>query len=173
MLSIKKSIMGVAILSYIFVGCADKSEVEQSNSMQCNTYKDYASATFEVEGDLAEQIEKIAKKALTKTCFKKAENSTTNIRVKIQSKQTLHTESGFIKDKHDNTLTLTITAIMLIPTNEGGLTTLTSKQNATLNLKSSPIADFGSKSELSEKEVVPFVEQNVGVALNNLFKEMP
>ena len=58
---------------------------------------------------------------------------------------------------------------MLMPTNEGGLTTLTSKQNARLNLKSEPIANLGNKAELSDKEVIPFVETNVLTALTNLF----
>lgn len=169
----KMMIPSIMFFAFIGIGCANKNNTESEHAVSCNTYKNYASASFEVEGDMVEIVEKTAKKALMKSCFKKAENSTSNLRIKIQSNQTLHTESGFIKDKHNNTLSLDIAIIMLMPTNKGGLTTLTSKQNARLNLKSEPIANLGNKAELSDKEVIPFVETNVLTALTNLFNDMP
>ncbi len=174
MVSFKLKILGsIFVFVLLGAGCAKKAEVEQTNIAQCVLYKHFASATFEVEGDMAELIEKTAKKALTKSCFKKADDSNANLRIKIEAKKTLHTESGFIQDKHDNSFDVAIHAIMLIPTEQGGLTTLTSTQNAKLNLKSSQIADLGSKSELTEKEINDLVEENVLQALQNLFKDMP
>ena len=147
-MSFKIKILGIALAVIMLnSGCAKKAEVEQKNIAQCEVFKTFASATFEVEGDMAEAIEKTAKKALTK--------------------------SGFIQDKHDNSFDITIHAIMLIPTDQGGLTTLTSTQNAKLNLKSSQIADLGSKSEITEQDINDLVEENVLITLNNLFKDMP
>lgn len=160
-------------LALLGTGCAKKAEVEQQSSAQCVAYKNFASATFEVEGDMAEMIEKTAKKALTKSCFKRSEESNANLRIKITAKKTLQTESGFIQDKHNNTFDVAIHAIALLPTAQGGLTTLTSTQNAKLNLKSSQIADLGSKSELTEEEVSALVEENMLIALQNLFKDIP
>ncbi len=62
---------------------------------------------------------------------------------------------------------------MLIPTEQGGLTTLTSKQTAKLNYKSEPIADLGSKAEITDEEVNSFVEENTLAALKNLFNDIP
>ncbi len=173
-MSFKIKILGVALAALMLnSGCAEKAEVEQKNIAQCAIFKTFASATFEVEGDMAEIIEKTAKKALTKSCFKKSESSNANLRIKINSKKILQTESGFIQDKHDNSFDVTIHAIMLIPTEQGGLTTLTSTQHAKLNLKSSQIADLGSKSDITEKDINDLVEDNVLITLNNLFKDMP
>lgn len=166
----------IAILmcaAWLLAGCAKKDSIPSHSEIICDSYKEYASVNFEVNGDMSELVEKSAKKALAKTCFKKADSSIANMRVKIESKQTSNTQIGVIKDKYDNTLSLEIVAIMLIPTDKGGLTTLTSKQNASLNLKSAPIADIGDKSELKESEVAPFVEENVLTALKNLYKDMP
>ena len=165
-------ILAALFSGLIFSGCAKKAEVEAKEG-KCYVNKYFASVSFEVSGDMAELVEKSAKKALLNSCFKKSETSNTNLRIKIDSKQTLITESGFIKDKLDNSLNINIAAIVMIPTSEGGLTTLTSKQNATLNLKSTPIASIGNKAELSEKEVAPFVESNTTKALNNLFNDIP
>lgn len=164
--------VSVAIFVAALSGCAKNEQVE-IQSANCATHKGYGSASFEINGDMAPLVEKSAKKALLKTCFKKEDSSVANMRVKIESKQTSNTQIGVIKDKYDNTLSLEIVAIMLIPTDKGGLTTLTSKQNASLNLKSAPIADIGDKSELKDSEVAPFVEENVITALNNLYKEVP
>ncbi|MCI7410589.1 hypothetical protein [Helicobacter bilis] len=173
-MSFKIKILGIALAAIMLnSGCAKKAEVEQKNIAQCEVFKTFASATFEVEGDMAEAIEKTAKKALTKSCFKKSSDSNANLRIKLEAKKTLQTESGFIQDKHDNSFDITIHAIMLIPTDQGGLTTLTSTQHAKLNLKSSQIADLGSKSEITEKDINDLVEENVLIALKNLFKDMP
>lgn len=168
----KLCVIGMIGFSIIAIGCGNNEKIEPEVSTQCASYKNYASATFEVNGDMNDLIEKVAKKALTRSCFKKSDTSTANLRIKIESKATLNTETGFIQNKYDNTLQLMITAIMLVPTDQGGLTTLTSKQEATLNLKAKPIADIGGTAELSKEEVVPFVEQNVAIALENLFKDM-
>lgn len=174
MVSLGLKIIGSAlVVAILSVGCAKKTDVEQKNIAHCAVYKYFASATFEVEGDMSPLVEKTAKKALTKSCFKKSDDSNANLRIKIEAKRALRTESGFIQDKHDNSFNVTIHAIMLIPTEQGGLTTLTSTQNAKLNLKSSQIADLGSKAELTEKEVSALVEENVLQALKNLFKDMP
>lgn len=162
----------VVLLVVAIVGCVSKQQEVQQEANKCETYKTYASVTFEVEGDMSELVEKTAKKALTRSCFKKSDQSNANMRIKIQSAQSLHAESGFIQDKHDNSFSLDITAVMLIPTQQGGLTTITGKQTANLHLKSTTIADFGSKSELSEKEIIPFIESNVLIALNTLFKNI-
>lgn len=169
-----KIVFGVLVgfLSIFFVSCA-KKEVSQESANKCSVYKNYASAAFEVNGDMLDLVERTAKKALVKSCFKKEDESKSNLRIKIDSKQDLQTQSGLIKDEHNNTFTINITAIMLIPTEQGGLTTLTSKQDASLNLKSAQYADIGKKAEITEAELIPFVEQNVLVALNNLFKDMP
>ncbi len=172
-LNFNKMFGSALIFSLIITGCASKKEVEHKNIAKCENYKNFASATFEIEGDMTEIVEKTAKKALTKSCFKKSENSNSNLRIKIETTKTLHTESGFIKDKHDNTLSLVIYAIMLIPTEQGGLTTLTSKQTAKLNYKSEPIADLGSKAEITDEEVIEFVEDNTLAALKNLFNDIP
>ncbi|STQ86677.1 hypothetical protein LS73_003100 [Helicobacter muridarum] len=164
--------LGLASLLIISNGCASKTEEIEQETVKCESYKTYASATFEVEGDMNELVEKTAKKALTKSCFKKSDQSNANMRIKIQSTQSMQAEAGFIQDKHDNSFSLDITAIMLIPTEQGGLTTITGTQNANLHLKSTTIADFGSKSELSEKEIIPFIESNVLIALNTLFKNI-
>lgn len=168
-----KIMVSILIVTILGLGCAKKAEVEQKNIAHCAVYKNFASATFEVEGDMAPLVEKTAKKALARSCFKKSDDSNANLRIKIEAKRVLHTESGFIQDKYDNSFNVTIHAIMLIPTEQGGLTTLTSTQNAKLNLKSSQIADLGSKSELTDKEVNSLVEDNVLQALNNLFKDIP
>lgn len=174
MLSFSFKTLGCTLIfAMLSVGCAKKAEVDQKNIANCAVYKNFASATFEVEGDMDTLIEKTAKKALTKSCFKKSDESNANLRIKIESKKALHTESGFIQDKHNNSFNVTIHAIMLIPTEQGGLTTLTSTQNAKLNLKSSQIADLGSKSEITEKEINKLVEENVLQALANLFKDIP
>lgn len=174
MLSLNLKILGSTILLItLSIGCAKKVEAEQKNIAQCASYKYFASATFEVEGDMTTFVEKVAKKALTKSCFKKSDESNANLRIKIDAKKVLHTESGFIQDKHDNSFSVTVHAIMLIPTEQGGLTTLTSTQNAKLNLKSSRIADLGSKSEITEKEISDIVEENVLQALENLSKDIP
>ncbi|MWV62882.1 hypothetical protein DCO58_01815 [Helicobacter saguini] len=156
----------------LFAGCA-KNEIVHDSEVKCDSYKTYASASFEVSGDMSELVEKSAKKALTKTCYKKDDNAKLNMRVKVDSKQNLNTQEGFIKDKVDNTFSVNIVVIGQYPTDSGGLTTLTSKQNATLNLKAAPIADIGDKGELNDKEVAPFVEKNVQAALNNLYKDVP
>lgn len=155
-----------------FAGCA-KNEIAHDSEVKCDSYKGYASVSFEINGDMSEIVEKSAKKALTKTCYKKDDNAKLNMRVKVDSKQSLNTQEGFIKDKVDNTFSVEIVVIGQYPTDSGGLTTLTSKQNANLNLKAAPIADIGDKAELNEKEVAPFVEQNVITALKNLYKDVP
>ncbi|RDU73494.1 hypothetical protein CQA66_02020 [Helicobacter aurati] len=160
------------LLVAAMAGCMSQQQEIQQETSKCESYKPYGSVTFEVEGDMSELVEKTAKKALTKSCFKKSDQSNANMRIKIHSTQTSHAQSGFIQDKHDNSFGLDITAIMLIPTQQGGLTTITGKQTANLHLKSTTIADFGSKSELSEKELVPFIESNVLIALNTLFKNI-
>lgn len=173
-MSFKIKISSIALaLVMLNSGCTKKAEVEQKNIAQCQVFKTFASATFEVEGDMSENVEKAAKKALTKSCFKKSGDSNANLRIKIESKKTLQTESGFIQDKHNNSFDVTIHAIMLIPTEQGGLTTFTSTQHAKLNLKSSQIADLGSKSEITEKDIHELVEENVLITLENLFKDIP
>lgn len=173
MLSLSKVISSALVFAIFSIGCAKKAEVEQKNIAHCEVYKNFASVAFEVEGDMQSLVEKTAKKALTKSCFKKSDNSNSNLRIKIEAKKVLHAESGLIQDKYDNSFDVAIHAIMLIPTEQGGLTTLTSTQNAKLNLKSSQIADLGSKSDITEKEVSNLVEENVLQALRNLFKDMP
>ena len=166
-------VFSIPLLLVFGFGCAAKKQEMQADTGSCESYKSYASVTFEVEGNLSELVEKTAKKALARSCFKKSDQSTANMRIQIKSEETKLKESGFIKNKYDNTFRINIVAIMLIPTQQGGLTTLTSNQHASLNMKAEPIADIGSKAELSEKELIPFIEENVSVALVNLWKEMP
>lgn len=161
----------IACLSAVFfISCSKVSDVSHNSVAQCAEYKDYASVSFDVNGDMADIIEKSAKKAFAKSCYKKSDNSSTNLRVRIDSKALMKKQTGVIKDDIENTLSISIAVVMLMPTDDGGLTTLTSKQEASLKLKSQPIADIGNKSEIKDEDVTPFVENNVLVALENLIK---